>query len=262
MQILKSIVKGYLYYELREYHSLALHIRDLEKKIKKIKSSFIRTAFKIRLRLMICVIYLYQNKPDKAREYSHLVIKENTFFELSIGRAYYQLAYSYMLDDYHMSSYFFKKAYIYFSKQKNDKSLEEHKINTTFTKLYWESIWEKQEPPNPHNLDEYNTYTSNYIFYHIKIGKPLVAEERLNQINLEKLSGWNLAFYWYYKGLVSNNTDFHYRSVDCFIQLDNYFHRRLPLDELRKLGESEAALNVLSKRGDTVEKYHKESLGK
>ncbi|GAA0352096.1 AimR family lysis-lysogeny pheromone receptor [Bacillus horti] len=254
MQILKSIVKGHLYYDLREYQALVLHTLDVEAKIRKVKSSFIKDTFRVRLGLLMSVVHLYSNNLEKAREFSFSVLNQN-YFEKVKGRAYNQLGYSYMLDDYDQSIMYLKEALTFFTVQKNIREIEDIKINLTFLKLFW-----KLDQPISNCTDyinDYNRYELNNIYYLIRLGDSLRAKQLLDDVDLTGRSHWELAFYWYYKGLLTNDVDCYYRSVSYFIKLDDYFHQRLPLAELQKLGENEIALKLLSRKGDYIDKDYK-----
>lgn len=192
-------------------------------------------------------VHLLANNVEKAREASLAALGQDWFDHIK-GRAYMQLGHSYMFDDYFTANKFFIKARDQFRKQgdvKNIKSTENHLV---YLHAYWHIEYE-------HSLstDDYDSLT-NTIFYYIKHGDPSRAEDLLNQIDIENLSERRRAFYWYYQGLLTNNTDDFYRSVEYFVKVSDHFHARLPVEELLKLGENVDGLKIFLRKGVSYEK--------
>src|SRR5690606_32044180 len=140
-------------------------------------------------------------------------------------------------DDYLMSNTYFDKALTLFNELGDIKNSKIMEYNISFLHSYWKIEHEF----NTLKPNEYDALT-NYIFYLIQTGEKSHAETLLNEINVDELSDYRQAFYWYYLGLLTDKTTFFYQSIDYFVKINDYYHMRLPIEELRKLGENEEAL--------------------
>ncbi|GAA0379097.1 AimR family lysis-lysogeny pheromone receptor [Bacillus horti] len=250
MDVLKSILKGYIYFNLNEYQSLTFHVRDVEHKIIKIKSNFIKDSFKVRYSLLMSTVKKQTNDLESSRNFSYIVLGQEHFQHVK-GTAYHQIGYSYMLDDFHKADEKFNKAMNFYISQQNEHHINKLKLDRCFLYSY-------HQLDQDFNLPLENcSHLLNYIFYLIQKDEQSLALSHLNEINEENLSDWDQAFYWYYTGLLTEDTSDFYKSVEHFIQLGEYFFLRLPIDELRKLGENENALNILSTKENNNEKINK-----
>lgn len=243
MQILKSILKGYLYYDLGQYQALALHVNEAKEQITEIKSEFIRNSFNVRMGLLLGPVYLHSNNVKKARSYMNEILVQDWFGHVKAS-AYSQLGYSYMFDDYLMSNTYLERALTLFNELGDIKNSEIVVNDISFLHSYWKINHEFSTlKPN-----DYGTLTS-YIFHLIKMGEKSQAQTLLNEIKVDELlSDYRKAFYWYYLGLLTDKTTFYYQSIDYFVKINDYFHMRLPIEELRKLGENEEALKIFLRK--------------
>lgn len=242
MQILKSIVKGYLYYDLGQYQALALHVKEAKEQITEIKSEFIRTSFNVRMGLLLGAVHLLSNDVKKARNYLNEILVQD-WFEYVKASAYNQLGHSYMFDDYLMSNTYLDKALTLFNELGNVMNSKNVRYDISFLHSYWK-IEHEFSTLKPNDYDA----LTNYIFYLIQMGEKSHAETLLNEINVDELSDRRRAFYWYYLGLLTDTTTFYYQSIDYFVKINDHYHMRLPIEELRKLGENEEALKIFLRK--------------
>lgn len=239
MQILKTILKAYLYFDLEEHYSLALHIEGTDALIKDIKSNFIKESFSVRKSLIMTLVYLYANNLEKSRHYCYAIIGQD-FFEQYKAMAHNNLGQSYMFEDYQKSKDYFIKALNYFIMFDQKESIQEIKNSLAFLYSYWEIDQEFTL-----SLDDQSSFL-NYIYYLIRKSELTLAQEYLNKIDLNHLSNWDKAFYYYYKALIHQDVSTYYQSVEAFLNVNDYYHLQLPLQELKKLGENEEALKIIS----------------
>lgn len=248
MQILRNIFKSYLYFDLKEYDSVCFHINEMDELIKTLKSQFIKDSFNVRLGLALITIYLADNNLTKAREYCHQIIEQD-FFKSVKGPAYYNLGHSYLFTDHEQANKYLNMALNLFKSVNNFERVNQTELNLSFLDSYW-----KVEREFKHHIDNYD-WQSNYIFYLVQKGKDDSAKELIDKINPENLSEWDKGFYYYYSGLLTNDIDTYYSSVECFINMNNYFYLNLPLEKLKDLGENEKVLYLLSQtRRKKIEK--------
>lgn len=241
MHIMKSILKAYIYSELQERYAIFLHIEGTDELIKSIKSTFIKDSFTIRLSLIMSYICLFENNLEESREYSNSILKQD-FFENVKYSAYNCLGYSYMFEDYQKSISYFNKVLDFKMISRYPDRVKQTNLNISFLKSHWGVDFEFTE-----SIDDQRTVL-NYIYYLIKKGEVSLAEEYIGKVIVEELPESDTAFFYYYKGLLTNDISTYYSSVECFLNLNDYFHLQLPLLELQKLGENEVVLRILSSK--------------
>lgn len=238
MQVLKNILKGYIYFDMNEHHTLSLHMNGTDALIDEIKSTFIKEAFKVRLGLIMSYVSLYRNKIDDARHYVSLVLDQD-FFEQVKATAYHQLGHSYLFESYDESIKNLELALNRFKKA----NIETHVNTTSFTIEFVKSFW-GIERDFPLELDSYK-HIVNYAYYLIQKGEKKEAQEVMNQIDLHSLPDWEKGFYYYYLGLIHDDKDYFYDSVEWFKRMSDFFHLMLPIKELDRLKENKRLLNLL-----------------
>lgn len=238
MKIMKQLLKAFIYVELGDYISLAIHTKYTELYIKKVKSEFLRNCFNIRIGLIMNYVCLFSNDIVKSRYYSNLVL-EQEYFKNVKAIAYHHLGHSYLFQDYEKSKMYMEKAIHFFSKRNETYNLSIAKCNFSFLQSYWNIEREFLLP-----LDNHPNIAS-YIFYLIKKGDTELASEYLNRVDLASIQDSDKAFHFYYLGLIDKDKDLFYKSVEWFRHVGDRFHINLPIEELRSLGENENILRIL-----------------
>ncbi|MDQ0168376.1 tetratricopeptide (TPR) repeat protein [Bacillus horti] len=241
MKILKSILKAYIYSDLQERYSIFLHISGTDELIDSLTSTFIKDSFNIRLGLIMSYVYLFENDLEKSREYSYSILNQS-FFENVKANAHHNLGTSFLLEGYEKASEHLNKALDFFMYHNQATKVKQVDLNLSFL----QSLWNKDFAYTL-SLDNHTCFLT-YIYYLIKKGESILALEHINRIAIEDLDQWDKAFYFYYKGLLSQDKTDYYYSVEYFSNLNNFFHIQLPLLELKKLGENEVALRILRSR--------------
>ncbi|GAA0356564.1 AimR family lysis-lysogeny pheromone receptor [Bacillus horti] len=247
MRVLKSILKGYIYYDLGQFGALSLHLKEAEVQIGEIKDGFLKDSFILRIDILMSMVYLLENNVEKAREYGKALLNKD-WFEHTKAIAYSRLGHSYMFDDFYTSKMYLEKALKLYTEMEdwNNATIVEYDIS--FMSSYW-----KADQEHPKNLDDFEILT-NYIYYLIQTGDKSFAEKLWNKIDVTALSERDQAFHWFYKGLLTDDTKYYYYSIDYFVKVSDYFHVRLPVDELLRLGENEEALKIFLRKGISHEK--------
>lgn len=219
MEVMKVIIKGYIYGELKDFHTLSMYVPLIENDLDHIKSNFIRSSYKVRLGLMMNYISLFKNDVEKARFYSNLVL-DQVFFEQLKPIAYHHLGHSYLLEDYEKSMRCLDLSLkLSYNSGFNDM-VESIKFTIEFVKSFWE-------------IDHY---------FLIQKGEKDKAQEVLDQLDFNSLPDWEKGFYFYYKGLIENDIDLFHYSVRWFKKEGDLFHMKLPILKLKHLGEKDIIL--------------------
>lgn len=238
IQILKSILKAYIYHELTEYRSVVLHVKDIDLQLLEIKTEFIKISFTVRINLIMSVIYKRANNLVQSRKYCHFILEQN-YFDIVKAKAHQQIGLSYLYEDYQKSLYHLKeelKLNTYYGKV---DFINKNLRNISFLKSFW-GIDHTYSLP----LDNLG-YFLNYVYYLIKKDDLLLARKKINQIDINQLSERDIAFYYYYQGLITNEISHHLLSIKTFLNLNEHYHLQLPLKEIQKLQGNDAILNLL-----------------
>lgn len=252
MQIFKMLLKGYVYFELNEHRNLSFHMNGIEELISELKSQFIKDSFIVRLGLIMNYVSLYANDLENAREYSQRIIDQD-FFENVKGTAYHHLGHSYMLEDFDKSEYYLSKALdIFQTESRRFEKIHRTMLNISFLNSLWKKPYDFNLP-----LDAQENLF-NFVFHLISKGELSEALSTLDTIELK--NDWYKAFYYYYKGLMTNDENDFFKSVGYFHNIDDYFHLQLPLKELQRLGSNEVILRIISSRrnfnGEDIQSTH------
>lgn len=239
MQILKGILKGYLYFYMKDFHSVSFHILDTEQLLQKLKDSYIKNSFQVRYALIMNYVSLYANEIEKARYYSSLIIEQD-FFQKAKATAYNHLGHSYLFENFKKARDYMELAFQGFQKYNDESHLKTAQYNLSFLQSYWQV--DREFPFELKGEAE----KTDYAYFLIQRGEKEKAGEYLKEADVKAMSDWEKAFFHYYAGLTWGEKDSFYESVKYFRRMGDFFHIRLPIDELRKLGENELALKMLS----------------
>lgn len=240
MQILKGILKAYVYFGMDDFHSIVLHVKDTEKLLEEMKRGYIKDSFYVRLGLMMNYVALFDsNDVEKSRYYSSLIIEQD-FFQGAKASAYNQLGHSYLFENYELAKHYMELAIDQFQKNGRDEPIQVVQHNLCFLQSYW-----RIQRPFPFELKG-DSEKVDYAYYLIQSGAKDQAIHLLEEVVVEQISEWNKAFYYYYMGLLHEKKDLFYQSIELFRKKGDFFHIQLPIQELHKLGENELALKMLS----------------
>ncbi|GAA0378641.1 AimR family lysis-lysogeny pheromone receptor [Bacillus horti] len=239
MDLLRVILKGYIYVDLQDFHSLSSYIPLIEEDVEKVKSSFIRDSFKVRIGLLMNYVSLLKNDIIKAREYSTWVVEQN-YYEKKKGSAYYQLGYSYLFTDYEKASDYFQRAFTLFTRYQKASYIEAVNRDVSFLNSYW-----KIDRAFTYENKDYQT-KSDYLYYLIQKGDLTEARILISGIDVSALADYDKAFYYYHFGLIENDLTSFRQSVRWFKKIGDQFHLQLPLEELKKLKEDQLVLEIFA----------------
>ncbi|WP_307397445.1 AimR family lysis-lysogeny pheromone receptor [Bacillus horti] len=242
MRVLKSILKGLIYFDLGENKSILLHNQDTHEQIEEIRSDYIQASYSVRLGLLSFAVHLFSYNLEKARQSCYSIIGQD-FIEHVKAAAYINLSQTYLFSNYQLALEYSKRSIDVAITFSHSNYLKMANLNHSFLNSFYGIDFEFTQP-----LDDHQTL-ANYIFYLINKGDISLAQGYLEEIDINSLTDWDKGFYFYYKGLIDEDVSTFYKSVDSFVSADNYFFIHLPLLKLQKLGESEEALKILSKRG-------------
>lgn len=219
----------YCYYDVRDIRSLNYILDELENDINQIKNDFLRNCYNGRLfRIKLDVSFHTGNIDDVLESSFHL---ENALAPTK-SASYLQIGNSYMMKSYDKAMFYFNKAMEY----KNFKSENQIKQSIAFTSL----LWNKLENYIVDGTD------SNELFYYVRSGNKSMALRMLDKIDFDSLNNHQKGFNCFYKGLLFGDKTYFYKSIEYFNYAGEKFYKKLPIIELKKMGEHEAILSALS----------------
>lgn len=237
MKILAKLLELYANYDLANYPYLQVLIIGLEQRIEDISSRSMKSSFKLRLGQALSYISLYNNDVETCRFYAHMVI-ENTDSPYFRATAYHIMGRSFLFESYEEGLQNFKKALDYYE-QSHRKKYQEYVLHNI---KFLDSFWNRA---SGYKIDFDTNFLKDFAYYEVKGGNKEKAKQLIGEVDFESLSSWSKGFYSYYKALVNDdNVDVFYDSVRYFYKSGDKFYIKLPLNELKRLGERESILRV------------------
>lgn len=219
----------YCHYDIRNINMINFALDEIEEEIKLIKNDFLRNSFIGRVFRIKVDTNLHTDKIGKLIE--GLFQIENAL-DPTKTMIYLQIGNSYMTKSYEKAIFYFNKAL----EHKTKKSEFEIKQSINFASCLWGRL---------ENFESDGTL-SNDLFYYIKSGNKDMAERILNEINFDELSDHQKAFNCFYRGLLYNDKSLFYKSIEHFNCAGEKFYKKLPIMELKRMGEEDYILSALS----------------
>lgn len=253
MQVLRTIFKVYIYFDMNAHQFLPWLTKDLEAQIDNMKSPLMQNSFRVRLSLIMSYVSLFANDVHQARYHSTFVIRQD-FFEHVKGTAYHQLGHSYFFESYELASKYLRKAIEHYEKDQLKRLAYSSKILLSYLKSHWH-----KERIFSFKMNSYME-RSEYIYHLIQTGDTEQAGKILQKIDEASTPDWAKGFHYFYLGLLHQDRDFFYHSVDWFKATGDYFHCQLPIRQLNQLNENKVVLKILSSNKEEFqyEKNNKE----
>ncbi|PEB52490.1 hypothetical protein COO03_11960 [Bacillus sp. AFS098217] len=223
MMIFIDILRCQTAYQLRNYKSLFKRMKKIEKRVSKIKNKFIRTSYTVRLKEGMNAVLLMDSQILKVRDNSFSLLEicnNEPNFVIQKANAHYNIAESYIFENYTQSKFHFEQA-LYtlgcsFNKEiQRRKRAVERTLN--FLKIY-------------HNKDLDTLYGDldlpEEAFLAIRKRNIKLALEILAKIKEEK--GFLNEFSTFYLGLAKNDVRIIEKSLEMFIANNSNFYAKLP----------------------------------
>jgi predicted XRE-type DNA-binding protein len=238
MKVMSKLLQIYANYDLANYPYLQGLVVGLEQRIDAIKSSSMKSSFKLRLGQILSYMSLYNNEVDACRYYANMVI-ENTDSPYFRATGYHIMGRSFLYDSYEEGLKSFKQALYYYKQIEQEKLQEAILRNIKFLDSFWNKVSE-------YVIDfDNNHYINDLAYYEVKAGNKDKAIQINGKVDLEQLNNWEKGFYYYYKAVIyDDNVDLYYDSVRYFRKSGDKFYIKLPLIELKRLGERDSILKA------------------
>lgn len=224
MEVLIDILRCQTAYQLRDYRTLLKKMRKIEKRISKVKNKFLYASFSVRLKEGMNAVLLMDDKVPEIRENSFELLEIcNSEFNFNIQRAnaHYNIAESYIFENYVQSNYHFEKALHVLSESPYNQEIVRKKKAIERT-LNFLKIYHVKDLDNLTGDLDY----PEQAFLAIRQGDKKLALKILRGIEKEK--GYLNEFSTFYLGLAQDDVRLIEKSLAMFIKNNNNFYSKLP----------------------------------
>jgi hypothetical protein len=229
MKVFSKIVQFYCFYELRNTNMMDALYQDIKNDIESIKKKFVKDSFYARLFLIECSVSLHNKSISDLRE--KLFLMESALDPVK-ALAYLQIGNSYIINNYEKAN----KYYLLANEYASGILKNEVRKSINFNNILWDKFEGYLEDGD----------NSNKLFYYAKKGQLESGRKLLETMDVESLSDYRKGFNYYYQGLLFNDKNMFYKSVEHFNKCNEKFYKKLPLLELEKVGENIHIINALS----------------
>jgi hypothetical protein len=241
MKFFCRMLQFYYYYQLRMINVLSQLMSLTEGILENIKDEYMFNSYFSRLNLIKVDVAIHSGQTEEAMKYGEIVIN-STKQELIKCLVHLQLGNANIIHSYERAMEHYNNSMEY-AKQINlsdyNSVLVHRGIN--FVSSYWGKHTEyldtnSNDPSDVHEV----------AFHYIKNNQIEKGLELLDSLDFENLNSYQRAFNCFYRGLAHNSLNFFYESIKYFNKIEEKYYKKLPIIELRKLGEKEYVLEALS----------------
>ncbi|PHE96416.1 hypothetical protein COF76_18210 [Bacillus wiedmannii] len=224
MEVLIDILRCQTSYQLRDYRMLLKRMKKIEKRLSKVKNKFLRASFSVRLKEGMNAVLLMDDKVSEIRKNSFELLKicnADLNFNIQKANAHYNIAESYIFENFVQSNYHFEKALHILSESSYNQEITRKKKAIERT-LNFLKIYHAKELDNLKGDLDY----PEQAFLAIRQGNHKLALKILGDIEKEK--GYLNEFSTFYLGLAKNDVRLIEKSLEMFIKNNNNFYAKLP----------------------------------
>jgi hypothetical protein len=241
MKFFCKLLQFYYYYQLRMINVLSQLISMTEYMIDDVKDAYIHNSYLSRLNLIKVDVALHSGNTEEAHRYGEnaLVCTNQSLIKclthLQLGNANIIRSYDESMKHYKLSLEYAKEINL----TDYNSVLVHRGIN--FVSSYWSKPTEyldteSSEPSDIHEI----------AFHYIKNSQIEKGLELLDSLHYESLNSYQKGFNNFYRGLATGLSKYYYESVKHFNEVGEKYYKKLPIVELRKLGENEYILEALA----------------
>ena len=198
-----------------------------------ISNDFLKIYYQTRISLAAMNVYMFNDDVENSRA-NALIVIENNIDKVKTSYAYHALGLTYLYEDYEKSIYNLKKS---LECVIGNSGLVRNVNNSiTFVSNYWNKgiLIEGETIEQKHEI----------IHYYITQNQNEKALKLLSDIDIKTLSKSQKGFYYYFRGICTNNIDDLYQSLNQFNIFGNKFYAKLPAIELLKRNERKTAIET------------------
>jgi hypothetical protein len=234
-----EIYKSYCYLQKQEYGMIYHSVITINDYFDQIKEPYILNHYQGRVNLLLIEQYIRKGNLELARDLCEQLL--NNKLDLYKSWAYLHLGNSWIVESFEKSMDYYMKGYE-LSYMKYEKVNLNLKRSINFLCNTW-----KEEPKFLNIQSTDNSDIHEIAFYYINKNQKTEAEKTLNRLNVVEMTCNQRGFHYLLRGMLSGNVDDFSESVMNFMDSGDYYFRKLPLLELKKLNCPDGILRALSK---------------
>jgi tetratricopeptide (TPR) repeat protein len=233
------LFKNYCYMDKQMHHMSYDLSQGLENVIDQITECYIQETYYSRLAIFKVSYLVRAGKQDEARDLCDELINkiDDSYFK---SWAFLHLGNSYIVSDYRKAQFYLSTGY------KLSAGIHEHaEVNIKRSLNFLNTLWDK----DAEHLNLKSNHPSDVhevVFYLIRKGQCTQATKELNKMDQDSMTNSQLAFHFYYRGLIDSSIENHSLSIEYFKKANDVYFRNLPILELQKLGIHASLLKALA----------------
>lgn len=240
MKVFAKLIQIYGYYEMKNYSIMTEIASTLHKSLEEIKDEYIRNSYTVRLNIALLCVYLHQGEIDKLRDLGMSTLEKTQKGSL-IALTNMQIGHSYTFESF-QKAYDHLNAALVIAEGLNDEFVtREVKKSLNYVCNYW-GVTPEHLDRNSANYGDIN----EVVFSYIRSGQTELAQQMIEELKIEDMNNNEKGFYFFLKGLLSNNKEDYYTSIKYMKVTGDKFYRKGALIELQKLGENPFLLEALA----------------
>lgn len=237
-EMIATIFSSYIYLDQQIYDHAFYIIKSLMKNIVHIENSYIREMYRARIEMLKAEYLTRIGDLEEARECCSNIVNSTENNSLKAW-ACLHVGNTYLLTDYKRSKEYLNKgisySYINYRVKKNIKR------SLNFLENYWGN-----EPPYLNFESEEPSDRHEVIYYYINNDQIVKGFQLLHKLPIDCYTPNELAFYYYLKGLVTNNMNDYIESAKNFKKCGDIYFRQLPLQKLQEFGIQDSIIRLLA----------------
>lgn len=237
MNILSKMIPMYDYLSKGNFSPMKSLLKQID--LNDIKeNNYLKKSFETRIYVLLSNIYLNENELELSRKYAKKAIK-STDTKRFLVFSYLTIGTSYIFSDYALSKQNYLSGY---EIAKGNSVFEEFfKRNLSFLN----NFWNKENPWINYDSNAV-TDVQEVIFELINQKKLERALTLLKSLERKKQNENDLGFHYYLEGLITNDKEAFYKSVEYFKLSQDKLFIKMPLIKLESLGENPRLLKIIS----------------
>lgn len=236
MLVFSNAMLMYAYLNIGDFHLLKSTFDVLD--IDELPEGYVKESYYGRMALLHANVYLNENNLLSARHYSSYVLEKANnnrfmvFGHLTSGNTY-------VFEDYDKAKDHYLKGLQY----ANTNPFHYYKLRLAL--CFLNNVWNKE--------NEWVDFESNEItdkievaYYYVNQKEDQKAIKVFQELSNRKIPKDDLGFLFYVKGLLHQEKSYFYDSIEYFKKSGDKMFVNLPLMELKKQGENERILQLLT----------------
>jgi len=239
MKFFTSLLLLKAYINDTEFDVAKKQLKKVTRYFNEIKKSFIKECYEKRFNAVKVSLALRQGDQEKTETLGKEALSTENRCPLDVY-VLMNMGNAYIMHDYEIAMNYFERAVELANKFNDTTRLIQVKNSIDFCMCYWKNCSHDGQEVNEEDYSDYNQ-----AFYYISVGEKEKAAKCLESFEEDKMDNLDKAFYYFYKGLLTNERKDYIKSVTHFKHAGDNHYRKMPVIELEKIGEDDFIIESL-----------------